>query len=542
MNRRGGAIAVSAGIFLSRIAGLLREAVVRGRLGLGVASSAYTAALRIPNLLQNLLGEGVLSASFIPVYSGLVDDEPEQAGKLAGAVASFLVLVTIPLVLIGVLLAEPITRALQFGVADESLDLTVDLVRIMTPGVGVLVLSAWSLGVLNSHRRFFLAYAAPVIWNVTQIAVVVAAGVGVIDRDIAVRVAWAVTIGAIGQFVVQLPAVRRANPHIRPSLAFSTLEFRDFVGRLGPVIIGRGSAQISAFIDLALAGLLTVNALGAVGAAQVLYLAPISLFAMSVAAAELPELSREAGTEAVHDRLHEGLMRIGFLVTFTSITYLLAGRRIVAAVFTLLPRSSLDSDDVYLIALVLGTYTLGLLAVSTSRLMQTVFYAEGDTRTPARAAIWRFSVAAVIAVITMFQFEQLFVYDGAITGFDRLLSPLTPVASALRENVAAPNRLGAMGLGLGATVGAWLEFTLLRTKLARRLNRHSLTDGDWRRLIKPAVGAAITMWLLLLLTTSVPTGLDVVVSVGPAGLVYVYLGSRNQVQEARRWAKVLTSR
>ena len=176
MNQRGGAIAVSTGILLSRITGLLREAVVRGRLGLGIAGDAYTAALRIPNLLQNLLGEGVLSGSFIPVYSGIVDEDPEEAGRLAGAVATFLVLVAAPIVALGVLFAEPITRALLFGRAPENTELTVDLVRIMTPGIGVLVLSAWSLGVLNSHRQFFLAYAAPMIWNLTQISVVIAAG------------------------------------------------------------------------------------------------------------------------------------------------------------------------------------------------------------------------------------------------------------------------------------------------------------------------------------------------------------------------------
>jgi len=537
---RSGAVAVSSGILLSRITGLLREAVVRGRLGLGVAGDAYTAALRIPNLLQNLLGEGVLSGSFIPVYSGIVDDDPEEAGRLAGAVASFLVLVATPVVVLGVVFAEPITRALQFGRAAESTELTVDLVRIMTPGIGVLVLSAWSLGVLNSHRRFFLAYAAPMIWNIAQISVVIAAGTGIIDRDVAIRVAWAVTAGAILQFVVQIPAVRRVNPHIRPNLSFGRATFRDFIRRLGPVILGRGSAQISAFVDLILAALLTLGALGALGAAQVLYLLPISVFAMSVAAAELPELSRQNDSETIHARLGDGLIRIGFFVTFTTIVYLLAGQRVIAAVYTLIPGSSFDGNDLVVIAVVLGAYSLGLIAVSTSRLVQNAFYALGDPATPARAAIYRFIVAAVVAVLMMFQFDQLFVYDGIVTGFDRLLVPLDPLPQAIRENLNAPNRLGAVGLGLGAAAGAWLEFAILRKALLYKLGWSSLTAGRWHCLLMPTGGASLVLLILMPLTQWAPIGLDLVLAAGPAGCIYVLLAAKSGVPDAQRWVATLT--
>jgi putative peptidoglycan lipid II flippase len=86
--RFGGALAVGAGIILSRIAGLVRERVLNHYLGLTFAAGAFRAALRIPNLLQNLLGEGVLSASFIPVYSRLyAEGRTEDAGRVARASA-----------------------------------------------------------------------------------------------------------------------------------------------------------------------------------------------------------------------------------------------------------------------------------------------------------------------------------------------------------------------------------------------------------------------------------------------------------------------
>jgi putative peptidoglycan lipid II flippase len=537
VKRPGGAVAVSGGILLSRIAGLLREAVVRGRLGLGVAGSAYSAALRVPNLLQNLLGEGVLSGSFIPVYSAMVDEDPKAGGRLAGAVASFLFLVTTGLVVLGVVFADAIGSVLLVGVGDETTDLAVELIRIMTPGVGLLVLSAWSLGVLNSHRKFFLAYASPVLWNATQIIVVSAAAVGVVDRDVAVRVAWAVTVGAGLQFLVQLPAVRRANAYIRPNLEFGTPAFHDFLRRLGPVILGRGSAQISAFVDLVLAGLLAISAIGALAAAQVLYLLPISLFAMSVAAAELPELSRENDHLALERRLSSGLIRIGFFVSFTSVVYLFAGTRVVAAVYSIVPRSTFGSDDIFVVALVLGGYTLGLMAVATSRLIQNVFYALGDTATPAGAAIYRFSISAVVAIAVMFQFEQLFVYDGVITGFDRLLAPLQPLSQSIRDSSNAPLRLGAVGLALGAAIGAWTEFWLLRRRLIERLGRRSLTNGNWKSLVLPTAVSGLLLLLLLPVTRWAPAGVDLMLSAGPAGILYIWVSHRQGIEEATKMVR-----
>ena len=161
-----GAKKIGTGILLSRLAGLLRESLLRSVLGLGPAADAFTAALRIPNLLQNLLGEGSLSSSFIPVYSKLLSEGKEkEAGHTAGAVAGLLIAFTGALTLVGILIARPIAKLLTPGFSSEKLDLTADLIKITTAGIGFLVLAAWCLGVLNSHRKFFLSYVAPVILN-----------------------------------------------------------------------------------------------------------------------------------------------------------------------------------------------------------------------------------------------------------------------------------------------------------------------------------------------------------------------------------------
>jgi peptidoglycan biosynthesis protein MviN/MurJ (putative lipid II flippase) len=180
---------VGSAILLSRLAGLLREKLLAYHLGTGLAAEAFRAALRIPNLLQNLLGDGVLSGAFVPTYARFIrDGRADEAGRLAGAIAAILVLVTGTSVAVGMVLAEPLTRLLTpgFPAGSAKAELTVTLVRILFPSLGFLVLSAWCLGVLNAHRRFFRAYVAPVLWNASIIiALSIAASISQIEEDLA---------------------------------------------------------------------------------------------------------------------------------------------------------------------------------------------------------------------------------------------------------------------------------------------------------------------------------------------------------------------
>src|SRR4029077_17323630 len=128
---------VAAGIFLSRVAGLVRERVFAHYFGNSDAADVFRAAIRIPNFLQNLFGEGVLSASFIPVYARLrALDEDEEASDVADAVATLLALVTAVLVLLGVLATPYIIDAIAPGFHGAKRELTIRLVRIFFPGAG----------------------------------------------------------------------------------------------------------------------------------------------------------------------------------------------------------------------------------------------------------------------------------------------------------------------------------------------------------------------------------------------------------------------
>ena len=151
---------VAAGILASRIIGLVRQRVFAHYFGLeSDAADAWSAGFRIPNFLQNMFGEGALSASFIPVYAALLArGEDEEANRVASAVGTLLGLIVSVLVAIGVLATPLFIAAIAPGFRGDKRDLTIQVVRILFPGIGMLVMSAWCLGVLNSHRRFLLSY------------------------------------------------------------------------------------------------------------------------------------------------------------------------------------------------------------------------------------------------------------------------------------------------------------------------------------------------------------------------------------------------
>jgi len=537
---RRGSMLVAAGILLSRIAGLVREVAIAGYLGAGAAADAFKAALRIPNLLQNLLGEGVLSASFIPVYAKLLDEDRREAGRVAGAVAGLLCALTGVLVVVGVVFARPITVLLTPGFQGERLDLAVDLLRIMFPGIGFLVLSAWCLGILNSHRQFFLSYVAPVLWNAAQIAIVVTAGLlGASRTGIATALAWGVLIGGVLQLGVQLPAVRRLVRGMRLSLDHRSPEVRNVIRRFTPVVVGRGVVQLLTYVDLILASLLAVGAVAALTYAQVLYLLPISLFGMAVAAAELPELARlgAAGRAAIRDRLVAGLERITFYVAPTVAIYVLAGDVVVGA---LLERGQFEPADTRLVWFVLAAFALGLLGTTRSRLLQNGLYALDRTRLVARIAVLRVALAALIGAALMFPLDRWAIVGSSVERDGDL--GLSPLPEGLRLLEDGPPRLGVVGLALGAALSSWVEYRILRRALEWRIGRLPSARSAERWSLVAALAAGVLAAGIRSVTDDLHRLLAAVVVLGPAALTYLAITSTMRVPEAavmvdrlRRW-------
>ncbi len=524
-----GSTAVGSGIVLSRLSGLVRESVIAHVLGVGVATDAFRNAVRIPNLLQNLLGEGSLSASFIPVYAGLLDrDDPVEARRVAGAVFGGLLALTGFFVVLGVAGAGLLARLIAPGAPPATRRLTVELLRVTTVGIGFLVLSAWCLGVLNAHRRFFVSYVAPVVWNAAQIvALVTAALVGMTSTDAVRALAWGLVVGGALQFAVQIPLVWRLSPGLRPSWRRASAHTREVWSRFLPAVAGRGAVQASAWVDVVLASLLVTGAVSILLYAQILYILPISVFAMSVAASELPELASlvDRPVEAAR-RAEAGARRIAFFTVFVAAAYVATGEHLVGA---LLRRGRFDGSDTVAVWLVLAAMAVGIPAASTSRLLQNTLYALGDARGPARAAVQRVVVAAAVGALLMFPFDGLSIVDGALSGS---LQGFERPPPAVRE---APTgvHLGAVGLALGVAVAAWTELVLLE-----RLVRRNLPQlGPVRRILAPlaipAVLSLVTGAAVSRLLAPWPPLLAAPPAVGAAGIVYVLTAARVGIDESR---------
>ncbi|HEX4952306.1 MAG TPA: murein biosynthesis integral membrane protein MurJ [Thermoanaerobaculia bacterium] len=511
--RLGPATAVAAGILLSRLFGFLRVRVVGAALGLGPHADVLGAALRAPNVLQVLLGEGTLSASIIPVYARLLEEgRRDDARRFAGALFGLLTAVTAALVLLGMVLAEPLVAVLASGFlrdaatpgAVDRFALTVRAVRIIFPMTGCLVLSVWALAILNSHRRFFLAYAAPAAWNLAIIAALLSAGRnGPADLDrILFAACWGALAGGALQFLVQLPAVLSLLGGLRPSFSRRVWGVKEALAAFWPLLLGRGVVQLGGYFDLFLASFLATGAVAALGSSQYLYLLPVSLFGMSVAAAELPELARrQAGgeQEAFVARVRSGALQVGFLVTPTVIGYLGLGWLIVALLFQ---TGRFGPEETWLVYLVLAAYSLGLPASTTSRLLQNAFYALADTKLPARVAAQRVLLAAAVGAPLMLALDRV------------------PLAAWVGGE--GDLHLGAVGLAAGSAVGAWYERLRLGRALAARSPAFGLPGRELVRMATAGLAAlalAAPAWWLL-------RGAPLVVTAGVTLPLYagVYLG------------------
>ena len=479
---RAAALAVATGILLSKLIGLIRERIFAHYFGNSMAADAFKAAFRIPNMLQNLFGEGVLSASFIPVYARLnAEERHEEATRTAAAIFAILVLVGSLLVLLGVLFAPMLVDIIAYGFKGETRLLTIQLVRILFPGAALLVLSAWCLGILNSHRRFLLSYTAPVVWNVAMIATLVWQGrslfahgitaASIAEPRLAVALAVGSVIGSALQFLVQIPSVLRLLSPLQWKATFRSEHVRTIVHNFFPVFISRGVVQLSAFVDQMLASPLPTGAVAALSYAQIINQLPVSLFGMAVSAAELPAMSAALGTPEqiaakLRSRLAAGLQQIAWFVVPSAVAFVVLGDVVVAALFR---TGAFNASAVTYVWSALAGSGVGLLAGTSGRLYSSAFYALRNTRTPLNFAVIRVALTLALGYFCSKPLPRLLGIDP---------------------------RWGVAGLTLSAGIAAWLEYSLLRRAMHQRIGVVDYPASRVLRLWLGAIAAAMLCFFL----------------------------------------------
>ncbi|MBX7231392.1 MAG: murein biosynthesis integral membrane protein MurJ [Bdellovibrionales bacterium] len=508
-NYSSGAFFVAAGIFLSRISGLIRERVFAHFFGNSDVADAFKAALKVPNFLQNLFGEGVLSASFIPVYAQkLAEGNVEEARKIASTIFVLLTVIVSLLTLFGIYATPGLIHFIAPGFEDDKKALTIKLVRILFPGTGLLVLSAWCLGILNSFGRFFLSYVAPVVWNLTIIFTLIFANVtkGRSSEELVLYSAWGLVLGSFLQLAVQWPAaIQLAGPLFlnRKERLFAPKHHsvQLILKNFGPAVLGRGVVQISAYVDNIIASFLPSGAVSALGFAQQIYLLPVSLFAMSISAAELPNFSSTTGTteeiyKYLRQKLEMALRKVAFLVVPSVFALIFLGDRIVALLYQ---TGRFDESSTLYVSQVLIGYALGLFASTQSRIYASVFYSLKEARIPLNYALYRVLFSTVLGV------------------FFAIYIPVYFKISA---------QWGTLGITLATSLSGWIEYFLLRNRTQKKIGIVPWSKNFYLRIFFAsffATGVGLLVKEFLVKHKNLFPMISSIVIIGMFGITYLSL-------------------
>lgn len=459
------AAVVAAAILMSKLVGLVRQRVTAHFFGTSAVADVIAAAFRAGNLAQNLLGEGTLSASFIPVYAKLrAEKRDAEAVAFARAALGLLFVVVVVVSGLGVAAAPWLAIAVAGGFNPEKLAMTTRLIRIVFPATGFLVLCAWALGVLNAHRKFFLSYAAPMIWSAAQISALFIGGSWLMfsGEALARVLALGALVGAGLEMAALLARTKPLLGTLRPTFDHLNEHVRIAARRLPGVLLGRGVIQISGLIDTLLVSFVGTGAASTFIYAQMLYLLPMSLLGTGEAAVSLPEMARdtakadpEARNARLRKRLGNILTRVGVLGIGAMVVLMVFGVELISL---LLRTGRFNAESTSRVAAALRIYGIALIGNASVRLFATTFFALGDTRLPARYAVVRVAASTAISLALMGPF-------------------------------------GVVGVVGGAVAAAWIEALLLGRKLRHRIGGLGLGELPIARML-----------VLALVTVAVPYG------------------------------------
>jgi putative peptidoglycan lipid II flippase len=377
---------ISAFTIISRIFGYIRDSRIAFLLGAGTAADAYTTAYRIPNLLRRLVGEGAVSAAFIPAFTYyIVENREEDGWEFANTMLTLITLFLTAVTVAGILFSPWLVRlfASGFGATPGKLQLTSTLNRIMFPYIFLISLSALSMGILNSLHRFGAPAFAPVVLNVTIVAF---SFLGGLFGDVTRALAVGVVAGGVLQLAIQVPSLFKIGWKIRFKLSFNHPGVQRFVTLMVPVIFGVGIFQINVLVDTQFASYLTEGSVTAIYIADRVMELVLGVYAVSVSTVILPLLSRQAALRQM-DELKTTLnfaTRLILFITFPATVGLILLRREIIEV--LFQHGDFTSSSTALTAWALPFFALGLSAFSMVKVIVPAFYALQDTRTPVKIA------------------------------------------------------------------------------------------------------------------------------------------------------------
>ena len=416
---------VSVSTLASRILGYLRDMLIANFFGAGLVADAFFVAYRIPNLLRRLLGEGALSASFIPVFTGYLTTKPrEEAQKLARISGLLLLTILAILTILGIIFSPIIVRLIAPGfIKDpEKLSLTITLTRILFPFMIAIGMAALALGILNSLHRFIIPALAPCLLSISEISFILFI-CPLMERPI-IGLVFGVLVGGFAQFFFQLPSIIKkgfvipagkssSNPRLKlmdyPQNLLKNLSVlwkrwismlnHPGVKRIGllmlPATLGLSVSQVNTFVDTICASLLKEGSVTALYYANRLMQLPLALFGTAIATVALPMMSRSVAAtnmKELKDTLLLSLRMIMFTIIPASLGLIILGSPIISLLFE---RGRFTAQATQATSWALLFYSTGIVAYAGVKVVASAFYSMQDTRTPVRIA----SIAMVANIV-----------------------------------------------------------------------------------------------------------------------------------------------
>lgn len=391
---------VSAATMCSRVTGLLREAVFAALFATQAVADAFVFAFRIPNLLRDFFAEGALSAAFVPTFAQAREREGEaRAFQLAARVLGTLAASAGLIVLLGIVFAPAIVAVVAMDAPPEMRPLTVTLTRVMFPFLLFVALAAVAMGVLNSHRRYFLPALAPMFFNLTAVL----GGLVVLALGLEVRtavLAWAalVVVGGAAQLAVQVPALRAVGLQQAPRVdwRFADPLLRQVVRRMGPVVLSLAATNIMLVITTAMASRGEGWASSLNYAFRLVHL-PIGIVGVALgtvvlAAGSRRSAARDAG--GLEDVVRRGLRLNWFLALPAATGLFVLGEPIVRLIYE---RGAFGAASTARVADALRWYAGGIVFYAGVKAAAPQFLARGDTRRPMLCSLTGIGVNLAVA-------------------------------------------------------------------------------------------------------------------------------------------------
>ncbi|PWJ17425.1 murein biosynthesis integral membrane protein MurJ [Jannaschia seohaensis] len=481
-----GFLTVSGWTLLSRVLGFVRDILIARFLGTGAAAEAFFVAFSLPNMFRRFFAEGAFNMAFVPLYAKKLEDASEDADAFARDAVALMVVVLTVFTVLGILFMPALVFAMASGFADDGrFSLAVSYGRIAFPYILLISLAALVSGVLNANRRFLAAAAAPALLNIAFISalLLVWAFPGLVPMATPVpsliygqALVWTVPLGGALQLGLVWWAARRAGHRLMPRhLPRLTPDLKRLAIIAAPAALAGGVVQVNLLVGRQVASYFD-GAVAWLSYADRLYQLPLGVVGIAIGVVLLPDLSRRVRAEDREGQRHALSRATEFALLLTipaAVALLVVPGTLVSVLFE---RGAFDADDTASTAVALMVYALGLPAFVLQKVLQPVFFAREDTRTPLKYALVSLAVNAAVAI------------------------GLAPV-------------IGFAAAALGTTVASWAMVLLLWLGVRRMGEVARLDDRARRRVWRifvAAAGMGVVIWVTnIVLTPLFGLGLSV---------------------------------